>query len=450
MLEGSFDRALRFRLLGIPVQIEVTFLVTTVLLAGPRLRAPEAFLTWLAVVFVSILAHELGHAAIGRRFGLTPSIRIYGWGGLTSFSGDAITTPARDLAISLAGPAVGIALGGACHLARGALPVEALRARAILGDFVWASGIWGVVNLVPILPLDGGQALRAVLRMISPARADQATRAVSAIAGAVVGAVAFRAGYAVSGFMAVWLGIDSARAFRAARGRARDEALIDHYEPLLKAAHAARDPARVIALVTEARREAATDGARSWLAENLAMAHAAAGDIEAAVAALDAAPAEVPCDATIDAFVVIAAVEQRRRAMAAALGIDPARVPGTDMLAGPEEGGAWEAACDALRGPLDAELDPEAFAYVREAAEVLRRDRDAGPLGERLFAYDADPDLAFALACLWARAGDEARAAHYAKHAIAAGFRDHERAAQEPSLALAAGQRAAELLARGA
>ena len=178
------------------------------------------------------------------------------------------------------------------------------------------------------------------------------------------------------------------------------------------------------------------------------MGHAAAGDITAAVAALDGAPAEVPCEATIDAFVVIAAVEQRRRALAVTFDLDPARVPGTTMLASSAVGGEWEAACEALRGPLDAELEPEVFGHVREAAEVLGRDRDAGPLGERLFERYADPDLAFALACVWARAGDETRALRFAEEAVARGFRDRERAASTPALALSAGRRAAAVIDR--
>lgn len=448
MLEGSFSSALRFRVLGIPVEVEATFFATTLILAGGRLRSAESFVIWIGVVFVSILAHELGHALVGIRFGLTPSIRIYGWGGLTSWTGGAAVTRARDLVISLAGPAVGIALGAACYLAREALPEGASRAAVILDDFIWASGIWGAVNLVPLLPLDGGQALQAVLGMFMPARAEQVTRVVSTITGAIVGAVALRGGYPITGLMALWLGWGSARAFLRARRLAQDEALVERYEPRLWAAHQVKDAALVIALAREALAQARTDGARSWLAEHLAMGHAAAGDITAAVAALDGAPAEVPCEATIDAFVVIAAVEQRRRALAVTFDLDPARVPGTTMLASDAVGGEWEAACEALRGPLDAELEPEVFGHVREAAEVLGRDRDAGPLGERLFERDADPDLAFALACVWARAGDETRALRFAEEAVARGFRDRERAASTPALALPAGRRAAAAIDR--
>lgn len=449
MLEGSFSHALRFRAFGIPVRVEATFLVATALLAWHRLASPESFATWLVVVFVSIFVHELGHAFMGRRFGLTPSIRIYGWGGLTSWTAGPALSPGRKLAVALAGPVVDIALGVACWFALAALPDASPRTVAILGDFVWAAGFWGAVNLVPLLPLDGGHALEAVLEKITPARAAQATRAVSALAGALVGALALYAGYSVPALVAVWLGFDSARGFVIAWRETRDQALIDRYQPQLRAALEVQDAERMIALATEALREARGARARAWLVENLVVAHALLGAIDAAVDALDGAPDELPAGTVFEALVVRVAVAARRRAAAISFGETPdATIVGPPQHEGEGEGegDVWREACEALRGPLDAELDAVAFAHVREAADVLRRDRDAGPLGERLFERDRDPDLAFALACVWARAGDEARALRFAEEAVALGFRDHERAASTPALALAAGRRAAAAL----
>jgi stage IV sporulation protein FB len=71
MIDRSFDGTLiRFRAFGVPVRVEATFLATTVILGASRLSSAESFARWLGVVFVSILVHELGHALVGRRFGL--------------------------------------------------------------------------------------------------------------------------------------------------------------------------------------------------------------------------------------------------------------------------------------------------------------------------------------------------------------------------------------------
>ena len=69
------------------------------------------------------------------------------------------------------------------------------------------------------------------------------------------------------------------------------------------------------------------------------------------------------------------------------------------------------------------------FGRAREAAEVLGRQREAARLGELLFERAPDPDLAFAVACAWAGAGEAARAEDYAMKAVDLGFRHWERAA---------------------
>ena len=226
MLQTSFSRPLfAIRLLGVPVQVEVTFLFTTFLLAGGERVNPESFGIWLGVVFVSVVVHELGHALVGRRFGLTPSVRLHGWGGLTSWTAGPAPTPLPRLGISLAGPFADIALGAACFLALRAVPADARLVRHVLGDFVWAAGFWGLVNLAPLLPLDGGHACEAILARFAPAHEQQVARLVSAGTGLLLGALALDRGWVLGGAAALWLGFESARAFRAERSRQRDEGL---------------------------------------------------------------------------------------------------------------------------------------------------------------------------------------------------------------------------------
>ncbi|HEX5472325.1 MAG TPA: hypothetical protein VFW73_10580, partial [Lacipirellulaceae bacterium] len=61
---------LHFRLLGFPVRVHPFFWITTLLLGmGGGPADPVQTLVWVAVVFVSILFHELGHATLQRTFG---------------------------------------------------------------------------------------------------------------------------------------------------------------------------------------------------------------------------------------------------------------------------------------------------------------------------------------------------------------------------------------------
>ncbi len=181
---------LNFTLLGIPVRIHPLFwLVTAALGYAPNVGAAE-LLTWMVAVLLSILVHELGHAGVMRAYGLQPWITLYGMGGLTSYdpsrsSGSKGTDTLGQILISLAGPAAGFLL--AAVLAAGLLLAERggyagyllfanpfrlrpyviglanLRLGQFLNDLFFICTLWGLVNLLPIYPLDGGHISREIL-----------------------------------------------------------------------------------------------------------------------------------------------------------------------------------------------------------------------------------------------------------------------------------------------
>ena len=116
--------------------------------------------------FISILVHELGHALTGRAFGARSAITLQAFGGYAEFAGSYFTRPQHFL-VTAAGPFVQIVLGVAIVLL---LPhFGELRSD---GGYFWhslayISIFWAVLNLLPVLPLDGGQMLNALL---GPAR----------------------------------------------------------------------------------------------------------------------------------------------------------------------------------------------------------------------------------------------------------------------------------------
>jgi hypothetical protein len=185
-----------FSLLGFPVRVRVEFLIIAALLgSGGGARAKE-IASWVAIVFVSVLFHELGHALVGRHYGYHPFIELYGMGGLTHLERGEQTRPpswTSDLAIAVAGPCFGFALGGAIWLARRSFPdlVESAQAREIVRDLLWANIGWSVLNLVPMLPYDGGLALKAVLGRLFPGQGIRMAHRLSVGIGAaaVVGAL---------------------------------------------------------------------------------------------------------------------------------------------------------------------------------------------------------------------------------------------------------------------
>lgn len=157
---------LRFSLMGIPVGIDWWFWLVSVMLGdGLSARSPEDWArvaVWVAVVFVSIMVHELGHALAGRRYGASPAIALHGFGGTTFLPGGQFTR-SQSIIVSAAGPAAGLLLGllvlGMADVAQGMPRL----ARLAISYGIYVNLFWTFVNLLPIQPLDGGQILREVL-----------------------------------------------------------------------------------------------------------------------------------------------------------------------------------------------------------------------------------------------------------------------------------------------
>lgn len=152
---------LRFSLFGFPVTVHWMFWVALAILGGGlRANGPQAFqflLLWVLAGFVSILIHELGHTFMQRRFGARAQIMLYAFGGLAI--PDRSFTRKQDIIVSLAGPVVQIVIGLAVgELVRHSTG-DAWQILAFLHSFYTVSIFWGLLNLVPIFPLDGGHVL---------------------------------------------------------------------------------------------------------------------------------------------------------------------------------------------------------------------------------------------------------------------------------------------------
>lgn len=201
--ETPYD--LRFSIFGFPVRIHPFFWLAALILGvgnGSDIDGVNVII-WTSVLFLSILVHELGHAFAFRYFGTESSIVLYAFGGLaipdgggsrnvwkshTSFGRERV--PQNHILISLAGPFAGFGL--------------ALLTLVVLlllqGEIVWLEGplgipyffaalpplrysdhlnyavnnllmlniYWGLLNLLPIFPLDGGQVSRELFMISNP------------------------------------------------------------------------------------------------------------------------------------------------------------------------------------------------------------------------------------------------------------------------------------------
>jgi Zn-dependent protease len=151
----------------------------------------------LAVIIVSILVHELGHAFVARRMGLGPvRIVLHGFGGLTHFSKRPDNR--QGVIVSLAGPVAGMALGILSWLIAGAILGPQSHFLTVLGFqlLIWINIFWSFFNLLPMYPLDGGQVLwHALALKMPPGRARRITKQISMATSVGVGVYALISGY---------------------------------------------------------------------------------------------------------------------------------------------------------------------------------------------------------------------------------------------------------------
>ena len=162
-----------FRLLGFPVHVRpgfVMFMVLIVVLYG------DVFGLWLAGSLAAFtLLHELGHAVAARRTGAEAEISLNFLAGYASYVPSRPLSRAEQIGISFAGPGIQIAVSVAILFALGTSPLErpSYSSDPALLAIWWAGPIIGFFNLVPILPLDGGNIVKSALGRILPDRAER-------------------------------------------------------------------------------------------------------------------------------------------------------------------------------------------------------------------------------------------------------------------------------------
>lgn len=207
---------LRFSIAGIPVRVHPLFWLIALLLgsSGALIEIP----IWIIVVFVSILIHEMGHALAFRRYGIRSHIVLHMMGGLTIPEATPWDTswanvspgPKQEIVISLAGPfagfifaslvMAGVAVSGGILLTSRLfgflpLPLTAIMpfGGSVLSIFLtmllFVNVFWGIFNLLPVFPLDGGQVTRNVLIQYDPLDGARKSLWVSVIVGAAIALV---------------------------------------------------------------------------------------------------------------------------------------------------------------------------------------------------------------------------------------------------------------------
>lgn len=192
---------LRFQLFGFPISVLPGYWLLSGLLGFWMAGQSVQFgLVLMGCVFVSVLVHELGHAMAARAYGLPAQITFHMMGGATSFPPGTRLGRGTDVLISLAGPLAGLALGGLAwamlHIYSPVPVSDQELSRAPSAFLVTLEALalinisWSLLNLVPVIPLDGGRILAASL---GPRRQPVAG-AISLLVGLSAAMLLWRAG----------------------------------------------------------------------------------------------------------------------------------------------------------------------------------------------------------------------------------------------------------------
>jgi len=177
-------------LFGIPIQLDLTFLIVLPLFAwliGSQIEGLAETLTmlwgasfdvgmltagsmpWIIGIvaalglFVGVVLHELGHSLVAMRYGFEiDSITLWIFGGIAQFT-EMPEDWKQALTVAIAGPAVSVVLGAGLYAVFVALPEQFGATRFVVGYLALLNVVLAAFNLLPGFPMDGGRVLRALL-----------------------------------------------------------------------------------------------------------------------------------------------------------------------------------------------------------------------------------------------------------------------------------------------
>jgi Zn-dependent protease len=227
---------IRFRALGIPLTIRPSFWLIALLIAPlpfsylTRLRAYPFYLAWIGVVLVSVVAHELGHGLVARRLGARTEIVLYALGGYTAWSTEEHLGPWRRVTVAASGSVVGFVLGGGVWLLhRNGFSTDLGVATFAMEAFWRVNLLWGVLNWLPIRPLDGGHIFLGTLQGLFGRVGVRIADVVFPLFTVVAGWWAYSRGYVFAAFLALFVLAEEYRHWsaRSATRRPRREPVDD-------------------------------------------------------------------------------------------------------------------------------------------------------------------------------------------------------------------------------
>jgi stage IV sporulation protein FB len=146
----------------IPLNVSPFFWLFALLIGWLNSKEPAQIIIWVFIIFISILVHELGHALFGLLFNQKVRIEIAPFGGVTLREGPKLTL-GKEFLVVLAGPVFGFSLFLLGFFTLPYIKDEKSLFYFALHILMLVNLLWTLLNLVPVIPLDGGHLLRITM-----------------------------------------------------------------------------------------------------------------------------------------------------------------------------------------------------------------------------------------------------------------------------------------------
>jgi len=205
---------------GTSIGVEPTFIILSIFFVVLDLeeRVPMSIaVLWIPVLLISVLIHELGHAALNSLLGFGPSaIILGGLGGRTLSRRDG--KPWQDTLVSLAGPLASLVLAVVFFVLSRNLATDTQTLSTFFELMFRANLYWGIFNLIPVYPLDGGHVVRSLAAQFTTAwRAFSISVWSSLVFGAIVIGVAILLHRPIVAIVAGMMVVQNFQSWTAAR-----------------------------------------------------------------------------------------------------------------------------------------------------------------------------------------------------------------------------------------
>jgi Zn-dependent proteases len=162
-------------LFGIPFFVDSSWFVIVLLFTIANRQSYSEWgptLSWVAglaialLLFASVLLHELGHSLVAQSQGIrVNSITLFLFGGVAAIDKES-KTPGQAFQVAIAGPLVSFSLFFLLNIVAQILPHSSL-IYSVVHELARINLVLGIFNLIPGLPLDGGQVLKATVWKIT-------------------------------------------------------------------------------------------------------------------------------------------------------------------------------------------------------------------------------------------------------------------------------------------